>query len=47
VAQEQKEILEANRIGLDKDKMKQIESTARYVGVSMPKEFYHAGHTQK
>lgn len=38
-AQEQKEILELNRVGIDRDMMERVESTAKYVGVSMPKLF--------
>ena len=38
-AQEQKEILELNRVGVEKDMKKIIASTAKYVGVSMPKTY--------
>lgn len=39
VAQEQKTILELNRVGVEKDMKKILTSTANYVGLSMPKEY--------
>lgn len=47
VAKEQKEILTANRIGVERDMKKILASTAKYVGVSMPKEYNHKEYKHK